>query len=109
MKGSEVVAEILKAESTRQLIGFPHSELFDAAAVLGIPPLITRTERVAVNIAEGYARMTDGRTAPARRMPLAPLPRLIATARLSCSCRRRIRAVPQPWRRISTPAATSAT
>lgn len=61
MKGSELVAEILKREGTRHLIGFPHSELFDSAAALGIPPLITRTERVAVNIAEGYARMTDGR------------------------------------------------
>jgi acetolactate synthase-1/2/3 large subunit len=61
MKGSELVAEILKLEGTRHLIGFPHSELFDSAAALGIPPLITRTERVAVNIAEGYARMTDGR------------------------------------------------
>jgi len=61
MKGSELVAEILKLEGTRHLIGFPHSELFDSAASLGIPPLITRTERVAVNIAEGYARMTDGR------------------------------------------------
>ena len=61
MKGSELVAEILKREGTRHLIGFPHSELFDSAAALGIPPLITRTERVAVNIAEGYSRMTDGR------------------------------------------------
>src|SRR5687767_10288881 len=60
MKGSELVAEILKREGTRHLIGFPHSELFDSAAALGIPPLITRTERMAVNIAEGYARMTDG-------------------------------------------------
>jgi thiamine pyrophosphate-dependent acetolactate synthase large subunit-like protein len=59
MKGSEIVAAILRQEGVRHLIGFPHSELFDAAAALGVPPLITRTERVAVNIAEGYARMTD--------------------------------------------------
>jgi len=60
MKGSQIVADILKKEGTRHLIGFPHSELFDTAAAVGIPPLITRTERMAVNIAEGYARMTDG-------------------------------------------------
>jgi acetolactate synthase-1/2/3 large subunit len=56
MKGAEIVARILQAEGTRHLIGFPHSELFDAGAALGIRPIITRTERVAVNIAEGYAR-----------------------------------------------------
>jgi thiamine pyrophosphate-dependent acetolactate synthase large subunit-like protein len=60
MKGADIAAKILKAEGTRYLIGFPHSELFDAAAALQIRPIITRTERVAVNIAEGYARMTDG-------------------------------------------------
>jgi acetolactate synthase-1/2/3 large subunit len=60
MKGSEIVADILKREGTRHLIGFPHSELFDTAAAVGIPPLITRTERMAVNMAEGYTRMTDG-------------------------------------------------
>jgi acetolactate synthase-1/2/3 large subunit len=61
MKGAEIVARILQAEGTRQLIGFPHSELFDAGAALGMRPIITRTERVAVNIAEGYARtVADG-------------------------------------------------
>jgi thiamine pyrophosphate-dependent acetolactate synthase large subunit-like protein len=60
MNGAELVATILKAEGTRQIIGFPHSELFDSAAALEIRPIITRTERVAINIAEGFARMTDG-------------------------------------------------
>jgi acetolactate synthase-1/2/3 large subunit len=60
MNGAEVVARILKNEGTRQIIGFPHSELFDAGAALQMRPIITRTERVAINIAEGYARMTDG-------------------------------------------------
>src|SRR6516162_3472304 len=59
MNGAEFVARILKAEGTRQIIGFPHSELFDSAATLQIRPIITRTERVAINIAEGFARMTD--------------------------------------------------
>jgi thiamine pyrophosphate-dependent acetolactate synthase large subunit-like protein len=59
MKGDAIVADILKREGTKQLIGFPHSELFDSGAVLDIPPVIARTERVAVNIAEGYARMNE--------------------------------------------------
>lgn len=61
MNGSEVVASILKREGVEYLIGFPHSEIFDSAAALGIRPIITRTERVAVNIADGYSRMSAGR------------------------------------------------
>jgi acetolactate synthase-1/2/3 large subunit len=59
MRGDTIVTDALKQEGTRQIIGFPHSELFESAAVLGIPPIIARTERVAVNIAEGYARMNE--------------------------------------------------
>ncbi len=62
LSGSDLVARILKAENTQYLLGFPHSELFDSAAALGIRPIIARTERVAVNMAEGFARMTDGRS-----------------------------------------------
>ncbi|MFK0166857.1 thiamine pyrophosphate-requiring protein [Rhizobium sp. NPDC090279] len=61
MNGAEVVASILKQEGVKHIIGFPNSELFDASAHLDIPPVITRTPRVAVNIAEGYARTTAGR------------------------------------------------
>ncbi len=56
LTGAQMVAAILKQEGVRQIIGFPNSELFDAAAALDIPPVITRTPRVAANIAEGYAR-----------------------------------------------------
>jgi acetolactate synthase-1/2/3 large subunit len=56
MNGAQVVASILKQEGVKQIIGFPNSELFDASAELDIPPVIPRTPRVAVNIAEGYAR-----------------------------------------------------
>jgi acetolactate synthase-1/2/3 large subunit len=61
MNGADVVASILKQEGVKHIIGFPNSELFDASAHLDIPPVITRTPRVAVNIAEGYARTTAGR------------------------------------------------
>lgn len=59
MRGDAIVAEILKREGVKHIIGFPHSELFESAAMVDIPPLIARTERVAVNIAEGYARMNE--------------------------------------------------
>jgi acetolactate synthase-1/2/3 large subunit len=61
MTGAQVVAAILKHEGVKHIIGFPNSELFDASAELDIPPVITRTQRVAVNMAEGYARTTAGR------------------------------------------------
>ena len=61
MKGAQIVAAILKQEGMKQIIGFPHSELLEASAEIDIPPVITRTQRVAVNIAEGYARVTAGR------------------------------------------------
>ncbi|AGT10607.1 thiamine pyrophosphate-requiring protein [Paracoccus aminophilus] len=61
MTGAAYIAGVLKQEGVRQIIGYPASELFDAAAALEIPPLIARSQRVAVNIAEGYARATAGR------------------------------------------------
>ena len=61
MNCSEVIANILKAEGTEILTCFPHNDIIDSAAALGIRPIVARTERVAVNIADGYSRMTGGR------------------------------------------------
>jgi uncharacterized protein len=59
MTGAQIVAAMLKQQGMKQIIGFPSSALFDAAAELDIPPVIARTPRVAVNIAEGHARTTQ--------------------------------------------------
>ena len=61
VKGADVVAEILKAEGVEFLVGFPLNQVFDSVAERGIRPIIARTERVAVNIADGFSRMTGGR------------------------------------------------
>ncbi|MBX4898776.1 thiamine pyrophosphate-requiring protein [Rhizobium bangladeshense] len=61
ISGADYIAGVLKVEGVKQIIGFPASELFDASAALDIPPVIARTQRVAVNIAEGYARATAGK------------------------------------------------
>ncbi len=61
MKGIDAIAKALKAEGVEFITGFPLNQIFDAAAAIGIKPLITRTERVAVNMADGYSRMTGGR------------------------------------------------
>ena len=61
MKGADIVAKALKAEGVEFITGFPLNPIFDSAAALDIRPIITRTERVAVNIADGYARATGGK------------------------------------------------
>jgi len=54
------IAELLQREGAEFVVGFPENRLLNSAALRGIRPIITRTERVAVNIADGFARATDG-------------------------------------------------
>jgi thiamine pyrophosphate-dependent acetolactate synthase large subunit-like protein len=54
------IAELLQREGAELLVGFPENRLINSAALCGIRPIITRTERVAVNIADGFARATNG-------------------------------------------------
>jgi thiamine pyrophosphate-dependent acetolactate synthase large subunit-like protein len=54
------IAELLRRQGVEFLVGFPENRLIDSAASAGIRPIITRTERVAVNIADGFARATNG-------------------------------------------------
>src|SRR3989440_9337403 len=61
MKASAAVASILKAEGTEFLFCFPVNALIDEAARVGIRPIIARTERTLVNMADGYSRATNGR------------------------------------------------
>ncbi len=61
MKGSTVIAKVLKAEGVEVVFCFPNNPLIEAAAVEGIRPIITRTERTAINMADGYSRASDGR------------------------------------------------
>jgi thiamine pyrophosphate-dependent acetolactate synthase large subunit-like protein len=70
--GSDVVAAILKREGVERIIGFPHSELIDSTAALGMAPIITRTERVAVNIADGFTRVNGGKRIAAVTVQYGP-------------------------------------
>jgi acetolactate synthase-1/2/3 large subunit len=54
------IAELLDREGAEFIVGFPENRLLNSAALRGIRPIVTRTERVAVNIADGFARATDG-------------------------------------------------
>ena len=61
MKGAEVEAKILKAEGVEFVSLFPDQELANAAAGEGIRTIMARQERVAINIADGYSRVLNGR------------------------------------------------
>jgi acetolactate synthase-1/2/3 large subunit len=65
----EIVADrimaLLQREGAEFVVGFPENRLLNSASLLGMRPIIARTERVAVNIADGFARATNGeRLAP---------------------------------------------
>src|SRR5918911_3367338 len=61
MNAAAAVARILKAEGVEYLFCFPVNPLIDACARLGIRPIVARTERALVNMADGYARASCGR------------------------------------------------
>jgi acetolactate synthase-1/2/3 large subunit len=61
MKAAAAVAGILKQEGVEHLFCFPIHQVIDACAELGIRPVMARTERTVVGMADGYARVTNGR------------------------------------------------
>src|SRR5262245_35832956 len=61
MNGNQLIARILKQEGTEYLFCFPSNPLIDACAAEGIRPIMARTERTLINMADGYTRMLDGR------------------------------------------------
>ena len=60
MNGKQAIAQILKCEGVDLITCFPDNAVIDAAAALDIKPVLARTERVAVNIADGYSRVSGG-------------------------------------------------
>ena len=61
MKGNTAVAKILKMEGVEFISGFPMNPIFDAVAEEGIRPIKARTERIAVQVADGFSRASYGR------------------------------------------------
>jgi acetolactate synthase-1/2/3 large subunit len=60
MYGKTAIANILKMEGVEYLFCFPNNALIDAGAAAGIRPIISRMERGAVNMADGYTRVNNG-------------------------------------------------
>ena len=60
MEGNTAIANVLRLEGTEYLFCYPANPLIEAAAIAGIKPIMSRTERTTVNMADGYTRMTNG-------------------------------------------------
>ncbi len=61
MKGLQVIAEILKREGVEFIACYPHNDLIEACAQVGIRPIVCRQERVGIAIADGFSRATNGK------------------------------------------------
>ncbi|HLH72071.1 MAG TPA: thiamine pyrophosphate-binding protein, partial [Chloroflexota bacterium] len=59
MQGTDAVARILKLEGVEYLFSYPNNPLIDAAAQVGIRPIICRGEKTLINVADGYTRATN--------------------------------------------------
>ena len=60
MDGYDLIAHCLKAEGVAWMPCFPANPLIEAAARVGIRPLVFRQERGCINAADGYSRQTRG-------------------------------------------------
>ncbi len=61
MKGNTAVAKILKMEGVEFISGFPSNPILDSAAEESIRFIKFRTERVAVQVADGFSRASYGK------------------------------------------------
>jgi len=61
MDGRTAIAKALKTEGVEFVTCFPYNPVLDAIAAEGIRPIKSRTERVAVGIADGFTRASFGR------------------------------------------------
>ena len=62
MKVTDAIARILKVVGAEFLSAYPTTPLIEAVARAEIRPVLCRQERVGVGIADGYARVKNGKT-----------------------------------------------
>jgi acetolactate synthase-1/2/3 large subunit len=72
MQVMDAIAEILKREGISTLFCFPTTPIIEAAVAAGIRPVICRQERVGVHMADGFARIANGRPPGAFAMQYGP-------------------------------------
>jgi len=68
----DAIARILKIEGAEFLSAYPTTPLIEAAAKAEIRPVLCRQERVGVGIADGYARVKNGKKLAAFCMQYGP-------------------------------------
>src|SRR5262245_10361385 len=61
MKTAAAIASMLQAEGVEYLFCFPVNALIDECARLGIRPIVARTERTLLNMADAYSRVSCGK------------------------------------------------
>ncbi|MEM4312018.1 MAG: thiamine pyrophosphate-requiring protein [Nitrososphaerales archaeon] len=61
MKGEEAIARILKLEGIEFVTCFPLAPITNACDEVGIRNIMARSERVAINMADAYSRVSNGR------------------------------------------------
>ncbi len=61
MHTADAIVEILKREGVSTVFCFPTTPLIENAVAAGIRPIICRQERVGVDMADGFARVTNGK------------------------------------------------
>jgi acetolactate synthase-1/2/3 large subunit len=61
MKGVDAIAQILKKEGVDFIGCIPYNTLEEAAAKAGVRPMLFRQERVGINTADGFSRVSNGR------------------------------------------------
>jgi acetolactate synthase-1/2/3 large subunit len=72
VKVIDAIARILKIEGAEFLSAYPTTPLIEAVARAEIRPVLCRQERVGVGIADGYARVTNGKKLAAFCMQYGP-------------------------------------
>jgi acetolactate synthase-1/2/3 large subunit len=72
MQVMDAIAEILKREGVSTLFCFPTTPIIEAAVAAGIRPVVCRQERVGVHMADGFARVANGRPPGAFAMQYGP-------------------------------------
>jgi thiamine pyrophosphate-dependent acetolactate synthase large subunit-like protein len=72
MRTADAIVEILKREGTTTLFCFPTTPIIENAVAAGIRPVICRQERVGVDMADGYARVTNGKPPAVFAMQYGP-------------------------------------
>jgi acetolactate synthase-1/2/3 large subunit len=69
---ADAIVDALKREGVNTFFCFPTTSMIEAAAAAGIRPIVCRQERVGVHMADGYARVTNGRPVGVFAMQYGP-------------------------------------